>query len=164
MELTKHLGQFVADLSANHLPEEATAHRPNGFHRYHRNDDGGREEDRVRIMTEVLATAGGPATLHFGPRKATAPETAWINGGFAVARMIGMSGALALASRPRCISWPRCHPTRTTRPCRIRPYWNTTSATTRCKATSLSNRSATITELSTFRQVPDWVLRSTTRR
>jgi 2-methylcitrate dehydratase PrpD len=80
MELTKHLGQFVADLSANHLPEEAARIARMGFIDTIGTMMVGRKEDSVRIMTEVLAPADGPATLHFGPRKATAPEAAWING------------------------------------------------------------------------------------
>ena len=40
----------------------------------------GRKEDSVRILTDVLAPAEGPATLTFGARKAAAPEAAWING------------------------------------------------------------------------------------
>jgi 2-methylcitrate dehydratase PrpD len=80
MELTKHLGQFVADLSANHLPEEAARVARMGFIDTIGTMMVGRKEDSVRIMTEVLAPADGPATLHFGPRKATAPEAAWING------------------------------------------------------------------------------------
>ena len=40
----------------------------------------GRKEASVRIMTEVLAPAEGPATLTFSTRKAQAPEAAWING------------------------------------------------------------------------------------
>jgi hypothetical protein len=31
MELTKHLGRFVADLSANHLPEDAVRVARMGF-------------------------------------------------------------------------------------------------------------------------------------
>jgi 2-methylcitrate dehydratase PrpD len=80
MELTKHLGRFVADLSANHLPEEAARIARMGFIDTIGTMMVGRKEDSVRIMTEVLAPADGPATLHFGPRKATAPEAAWING------------------------------------------------------------------------------------
>jgi 2-methylcitrate dehydratase PrpD len=80
MELTKHLGQFVADLSANHLPEEAARIARMGFIDTIGTMMVGRKEDSVRIMTEVLAPADGPASLHFGPRKATAPEAAWING------------------------------------------------------------------------------------
>jgi 2-methylcitrate dehydratase PrpD len=80
MELTKHLGQFVADLSPNHLPEEAVRVARMGFIDTIGTMMVGRKEASVRIMTEVLAPADGPATLTFGARKATAPEAAWING------------------------------------------------------------------------------------
>jgi 2-methylcitrate dehydratase PrpD len=80
MELTQHLGQFVADLSPNHLPEEAVRVARMGFIDTIGTMMVGRKEDSVRIMTEVLAPADGPATLTFGTRKAPAPEAAWING------------------------------------------------------------------------------------
>src|ERR1043166_7334180 len=80
MTLTKHLGQFVADLSPNHLPDEAVRVARMGFIDTIGTMMVGRKEDSVRIMTDVLAPADGPATLTFGARKATAPEAAWING------------------------------------------------------------------------------------
>src|ERR1700722_8402407 len=80
MTLTKHLGQFVADLSPNHLPEEAVRVARMGFIDTIGTMMVGRKGDSVRIMTEVLAPAEGPATLTFGARRATAPEAAWING------------------------------------------------------------------------------------
>src|SRR3984957_1863448 len=80
MELTKHLGRFVADLSANHLPEDAVRVARMGFIDTIGTMMVGRKEASVRIMTEVLAPAEGPATLTFGARRATAPEAAWING------------------------------------------------------------------------------------
>src|SRR6202051_3215550 len=80
MALTKHLGQFVADLSPNHLPEEAVRVARMGFIDTIGTMIVGRKEASVRILTDVLAPADGPATLTFGPRKATAPEAAWING------------------------------------------------------------------------------------
>jgi 2-methylcitrate dehydratase PrpD len=80
MALTQHLGQFVADLSPNHLPEEAVRVARMGFIDTIGTMIVGRNEDCVRIMTDVLAPADGPATLTFGSRKAPAPEAAWING------------------------------------------------------------------------------------
>src|SRR3984885_5394568 len=80
MTLTKHLAQFVADLSPNHLPEEAVRVARMGFIDTIGTMMVGRNEASVRIMTEVLAPADGPATLTFGTRKAPAPEEAWING------------------------------------------------------------------------------------
>src|SRR5580693_2037008 len=55
MTLTRHLGQFVADLSPNQLPDGAVRVARMGF----------------------IDTIG---TLTFGERHATAPEAAWING------------------------------------------------------------------------------------
>lgn len=80
MTLTKHLGQFVADLSPNRLPEEAARVARMGFIDTIGTMIAGREEDSVRILTETLAPGDGPATLTFGSRKAPAPEAAWING------------------------------------------------------------------------------------
>ncbi len=78
--LTKHLGQFVADLSPNRLPEEAARVARMGFIDCIGTMIAGRKEDCVRIMTDVLAPGDGPATLTFGSRKSPAPEAAWING------------------------------------------------------------------------------------
>src|SRR4051794_20481389 len=80
MSLTKTLGQFVADLSPNRLPEEAVRIAKLGFIDSIGTMIAGRREDCVRIMTQVLAPADGPATLTFGKEKSTAPEAAWING------------------------------------------------------------------------------------
>ena len=78
--LTRHLGQFVADLSPNRLPEEAARVARMGFIDCIGTMIAGRKEDCVRIMTDVLAPGDGPATLTFGSRKIPAPEAAWING------------------------------------------------------------------------------------
>ncbi|WP_428531917.1 MmgE/PrpD family protein [Rhodopila sp.] len=80
MTLTKSLGQFVADLSPNRLPEEAARIARMGFIDTIGTMIAGRNEDSVRIMTETLAPADGLATLTFGARHAPAPEAAWING------------------------------------------------------------------------------------
>ncbi|HET6606116.1 MAG TPA: MmgE/PrpD family protein [Rhodopila sp.] len=80
MTLTKSLGQFVADLSPNRLPEDAARIARMGFIDCIGTMIAGRQEDSVRIMTETLAPGDGPATLTFGDRKAPAPEAAWING------------------------------------------------------------------------------------
>lgn len=78
--LTQALGQFVADLSPNRLPEEAARVARMGFIDCIGTMIAGRDEDSVRILTETLAPGDGPATLTFGTRKAPAPEAAWING------------------------------------------------------------------------------------
>src|SRR5271166_746833 len=80
MSLTKTLGQFVADLSPNRLPEGAERIARLGFIDCIGTMIAGRREDCVRIMKQVLAPADGPATLTFGKEKSTAPEAAWING------------------------------------------------------------------------------------
>jgi len=78
--LTRSLGQFVADLSPNRLPDEAARVARMGFIDTIGTMIAGRNEDSVRIMTETLAPGDGPATLTFGERHAPAPEAAWING------------------------------------------------------------------------------------
>jgi len=78
--LTRHLGQFVADLSPNQIPDEAARVARMGFIDCIGTMIAGRDEDSVRIMTDTLAPGDGPATLTFGARKAPAPEAAWING------------------------------------------------------------------------------------
>ncbi len=78
--LTQALGQFVADLSPNRLPQDAVRIARMGFIDCIGTMIAGRHEDSVRIMTETLAPGDGPATLTFGDRKAPAPEAAWING------------------------------------------------------------------------------------
>ena len=80
MPLTKDLGQFVAELSPNRLPEKAVRVARMGIIDCIGTMIAGRNEDSVRIMTETLAPGDGPATLTFGDRKAPAPEAAWING------------------------------------------------------------------------------------
>jgi 2-methylcitrate dehydratase PrpD len=80
MSLTQSLGQFVADLSPNRLPEEAARIARMGFIDTIGTMIAGRNEDSVRIMTETLDPADGSATLTFGDRHAPAPEAAWING------------------------------------------------------------------------------------
>jgi 2-methylcitrate dehydratase PrpD len=80
MALTKHLGQFVADLSPNHLPDEAVRVARMGFIDTIGTMIVGRQEDSVRILTDVLNPGDGPATLTFGARHAPAPDAARING------------------------------------------------------------------------------------
>jgi 2-methylcitrate dehydratase PrpD len=80
LPLTRALGQFVADLSPNLLPDQAVRVATLGFIDTIGTMIAGRDEDCVRILTETLAPTGGKATLVFGERKAPAPEAAWING------------------------------------------------------------------------------------
>ena len=78
--LTQQLGQFIADLSPNRLPDEAVRVAKMGFIDCVGTMIAGRKEDSVRIMTEVLAPGAGDSTITFGDRKGPAPDTAWING------------------------------------------------------------------------------------
>ncbi len=78
--LTRSLGQFVADLSPNRLPEEAARVARMGFIDTIGTMIAGRHEDSVRIITDTLAPGDGPSSLTFGSRHAPAPEAAWING------------------------------------------------------------------------------------
>jgi 2-methylcitrate dehydratase PrpD len=80
MSLTRSLGQFVADLSPSRFPEKAVRVVRLGYIDCIGTMIAGRREDCVRILTEVLAPADGPATLTFGKAKSPAPEAAWING------------------------------------------------------------------------------------
>ncbi|HEY1932518.1 MAG TPA: MmgE/PrpD family protein [Acetobacteraceae bacterium] len=80
MPLTQDLGQFVADLSPNRLPEEAVRVARMGIIDCIGTMIAGRKEDCVRIMREVLAPGAGQATITFGADKGPAPEVAWING------------------------------------------------------------------------------------
>ncbi len=80
MTPTKALGQFVADLSPNRLPDEAVRVARMGFIDTVGTTNAGRNEDSVRILTETPDPAVCPATLTFGSRKAPAPEAAWIDG------------------------------------------------------------------------------------
>src|SRR5690242_9048475 len=80
MSLTRTLGQFIADLSPNRLPEEAVRVARLGCIDCIGTMIAGRREECVRIMKQVLSPAAGPATLTFGRQKSTAPEAAWVNG------------------------------------------------------------------------------------
>ncbi len=80
MPLTKDLGQFVADLSPNRIPEAAVRAARMGIIDVIGTMIAGRKEDCVRIMRDVLAPGDGPATITFSPDKGPAPEVAWING------------------------------------------------------------------------------------
>ena len=80
MPLTQDLGQFVADLSPNRVPEQAVRVAQMGIIDVIGTMIAGRKDDCVRIMREVLAPGDGPATITFGADKGPAPEVAWING------------------------------------------------------------------------------------
>ena len=68
MILTMHLGEFVADLSPNHLPNAASRFGFIGT------TIAGRKEHRIRIVTDLLAPGEGAVRLTFGAREAAPPE------------------------------------------------------------------------------------------
>lgn len=80
MTLTRSLGQFVADLSPNRVPDEAARIARTGFIDCIGVMIAGREEDPLRLLREVLRPGPGEATLTFTADKADSREAAWING------------------------------------------------------------------------------------
>ena len=80
MPLTRDLGQFVADLSPNRVPEEAARIARTGFIDCIGVMIAGREEEPTRLLRDVLQPPAGPATLCFTGRTAAAQDAAWING------------------------------------------------------------------------------------
>ncbi len=80
MPLTTALGQFVADLSPNRLPEEAVRIARMGFTDCVGTMIVGRGEPSVQILKSVLAPGKGPATLYFSGEQSPGPEAGWING------------------------------------------------------------------------------------
>ncbi len=80
MGLTQALGRFVAELSANRIPQEAMRVARLGFIDCIGTMVAGRNEELVQIMKSVLAPGAGPASITFGREHGPAPEAAWING------------------------------------------------------------------------------------
>lgn len=80
MTLTKALGQFVADLSPNRLPEEAVRIARLGFIDCIGTMIAGHNEPCAQILKNVLAPSAGPATLYFSGVPSPGPEAGWING------------------------------------------------------------------------------------
>ena len=80
MALTQALGQFIADLSRNRIPEAAMRTAQLGFIDCIGTMIAGRDEEAVRVLKSVLAPPPGPASLTFGAERGAAPEAAWING------------------------------------------------------------------------------------
>ncbi len=95
MTLTKALGQFVADLSPNRLPEEAVRIACLGFTDCIGTMIAGRNEASTQILKSVLAPPAGPASLYFSGERSPGPEAGWINGAAAHALDyddVGMQG------------------------------------------------------------------------
>jgi 2-methylcitrate dehydratase PrpD len=80
MALTQALGQFVADLSPNRLPEEAVRIARMGFIDCIGTMIVGRSEPCTQILKGVLAPGKGDATLYFSGETSPGPEAGWING------------------------------------------------------------------------------------
>lgn len=80
MPLTRALGQFIADLTPNRLPDEAVRIARLGFIDCIGTMIVGRNEPCVQILKEVLAPPSGPATLYFSGKPSPGPEASWING------------------------------------------------------------------------------------
>ncbi len=80
MPLTQALGQFIADLSPNRIPEAAMRTAQLGSIDCIGTMIAGRNEDAVRILKNVLAPPPGLSSLTFGAESGPAPEAAWING------------------------------------------------------------------------------------
>src|SRR5713101_4168913 len=80
MSLTQALGSFVAHLSFDRLPSEATAVARLGFTDCIATMIAGAGDPAPQLLRKTLRTAGGDATLYFSGEKCPAPEAAWING------------------------------------------------------------------------------------
>lgn len=80
MSLTRTLGQFVADLSPNRIPDEASRVARTGFIDCVGVMIAGRDEPPSQVLREVLKPVSGDATLYFSEASAPAPDAAWING------------------------------------------------------------------------------------
>ena len=80
MALTQALGQFIADLSPNRVPDEAIRIARMGFIDSIGTMIVGRSEPCTQILKGVLSPGKGPATLYFSGEQSTGPEAGWING------------------------------------------------------------------------------------
>lgn len=78
--LTLGLGKFIAGLRFADIPEEAIPSIHTGFADCVGVMIAGAREPAPQLLREMLAPAGGEATLLFGAGRAAAPEAAWING------------------------------------------------------------------------------------
>jgi 2-methylcitrate dehydratase PrpD len=80
MPLTKALGNFLAGMSFERLPQAAVDVARLGFTDTIATMIAGAGEPAPAILREGLAPAPGPASLYFTAERATVPEAAWING------------------------------------------------------------------------------------
>lgn len=79
-QLTRELGNFVAQLDYEKIPADALNVIHMGFADCVGVMLAGRGEAATGLMEQVLDPAPGSSTLVFGSRRAQAPEAAWING------------------------------------------------------------------------------------
>ncbi|MCJ2144784.1 MmgE/PrpD family protein [Methylobacterium sp. E-066] len=80
MSLTRALGQFVADLSPDGVPEEAARIARMGFIDCIGVLIAGRHEDAPRLLQDTLDPGPGSSSLLFTDRTASAADAALING------------------------------------------------------------------------------------
>jgi 2-methylcitrate dehydratase PrpD len=80
LSLTRSLGEFVANLSPNRIPDEASRIARMGFIDCVGVMIAGRNERPTQILRDVLKPVSGDATLYFSGAPSAAPEAAWING------------------------------------------------------------------------------------
>lgn len=79
--LTRSIGAFVAGLTYDRIPAEATRIARMGFIDCAGTMIAGRDEDAPQILRRTLGVgSGGEATLYWSRLRAPAPEAAWING------------------------------------------------------------------------------------
>src|SRR5712691_680724 len=80
MSLTRDLGRFVADVSFEGLPAEASDVARIGFIDCIATMIAGAHDPAPQLLRKALQPAGGEASLYFSGEKAPPPEAAWING------------------------------------------------------------------------------------
>src|ERR1700746_3394493 len=80
MSLTQDLGRFVADVSFERLPAEASEFVRIGFIDCIATMIAGARDPAPQLLRKALQPGDGAATLYFTGEHAPAPEAAWING------------------------------------------------------------------------------------
>ena len=80
MPLTRELGDFIAGLTFERVPEEAVEIARLGFIDTIATMIAGSRDEAPQILKQALSPPPGPATLYFIGETAPAPEAAWING------------------------------------------------------------------------------------